>query len=233
MSTLSARPKGGRLTPAEAGIKTTHRDILWGMLTALPEGSIFRPKAFTEGLEAGALEDLLATTGYDHLHLSDGWHTPVRETAHVRIAPDPIKVVDTWCAHHQWGTPYLFGDWLAHKHGLYPWEPLAGFRFRVPAPKVDCVLALGHMRIRIQEGPSWLMDNSPQGELLRALTDMPHKTLRINLRQWLPTAPQNRAHLDQVLETLDALDEEWRDCEAAGKGERPSVVAGLVRSALG
>lgn len=218
--------KGGRPTPGAAGLLVPHRDALWNRLKALPEGAIFRPEALAAGLGTDALDDLWATTGYDHLHIADGWHTAIIETAHVRIAPNPVAVVQAWCNQHELGTPVIFGDWIANHQRLIRWEPIAGFRFRVPAPNIDTVLALGHMRVRIQTGPDWLLNTDPIGNTLRMLVDTPIKTIQQNITAWLHQGGHERQqHLNAARAILAEVDALWEESTAVAKGERPSILA--------
>lgn len=224
--------KGGRPTPIQAGLLLDHRDAVWERLKELPEGSLFRPDQLLMDMPNEAKVDFVKTLGLDHVHVSDGWHTAIKEGVHNRLLPNPVLVAQAWCRLHGWGEPVEFGDWTAWREELYKWEPIAGFRFRVPNDNAESVLALGHMRIRIQTGPSWLMGQDLPNRLIQALVDMPRKTLKHDLRRWIHAAHSRRHDLMAALDLMDGLDEAWESNTSVFKGERPSAVAHQVRQAL-
>lgn len=232
MQAVETHRKGGRTTPIQAGLGLAHRDAIWDLLKVLPEGSLFRPEVLLADMPSEAKVDFVRAVGHDHVHVSDGWHTAIKEGVHNRLLPNPTLVAKAWCDLRQWGEPVEFGDWTAWREGLYRWEPIAGFRFRVTAPNADSVLALGHMRIRIQSGPTWLMQPDMPHRLVQALVDMPRKTIKHDLRRWIHTAHSRRAQLLEALTIMEGLDEAWEASTLPFKGDRPSYVARIVREAL-
>lgn len=223
--------KGGRPTPERAGLVLANRPVLWERLQVLPEGTVFHLDAITEGLDEAAKTDLEAMIGYDLVPVHKNWYTAIREGRYVRLLPNAEKVVESWCGLHDWGTPTLFGDWWAHRNGLYPWEPIAGYRFRVTAPGANTTLTLGHMRLRIVSCPAWLEGTEPHIQVARALCDMPHKTLAGDIHKWLQGGEngQRRLWLTQALAHLQSVQEgDWETAHPDARGWKPLEVARYV-----
>lgn len=224
--------KGGRKTPAAAGLTLEHRDTLWERLQARPEGSLFKTEDII-GDDKHMGDDFAAMRNHDYVHVNDGWLTAVKEGAHVRGLPNPRKVAQDWLNrfdHHD--TVVEFGDWTAWRVGLFPWEPIAGYRFRTKTPQATSVLFLGHMKIRVVHGPDWLRDDSKQGQLFRALHDMPHKTFGLNIHTWAKGEEglkKLKALRPYAIEH-DAAWEEWEDEET--KGIKPSSLIDMALQAV-
>jgi hypothetical protein len=224
--------KGGRPTPEQAGLKLAHRDALWARVCALGEGTVFQGHTIMDGLPEDAQADLAGMVGYDILAVNKDWYTGVLEGAYVRVLPNPLKVVQSWCAAQGWDQPTLFGDWAAHRTGLYPWEPIAGYRLRTPTPGVNSTLTLGHARIRIFSCPPWLEGDTAVLETVRALVDMPHKTLAADLRRWLAKDEGNATLLASALEHLSSVDDAaWDRAQPEARGWRPADVLRSVAAA--
>lgn len=234
MTEIPSDKKGGRKTPAAAGIMLMHRNDIWAELEKLPEGQLFKAEDINSKNPQWG-EDFGQMRNYDYVHVNDGYLVATKEGRTVRGLPNPTKVAHSWLArfnHHD--TLVEFGDWTAHRMGLYPWEPIAGYRWRCDTPKASAVLSLGHMKLRIEYGPEWLRDNTKEGKLFRALHDMPTKTLGYDIYSWVNTGNENRK---QQIEDLRAFTsqhddawEAWEDLDT--KGNRPSSVIDTVLTAL-
>jgi hypothetical protein len=224
--------KGGRPTPEQAGLHLDHREALWNKLCQMDEGTVFQWDTVLDGMPEGARDDLAAMVGYDLLSIHKDWYTAVREGAYVRMMPNPIKVVESWCAVQGWEQPTLFGDWAAHKMGLYLWEPIAGYRLRTRTPNVHSTLVLGHARIRIVSCPSWLEGDTDVLDTVRALVDMPHKTLAVDLKRWLAKGEGNGALLDAALVHLAGVEDSlWDRAHPDARGWKPADVLRSVAAA--
>jgi hypothetical protein len=225
--------KGGRPTPQDAGKTLAHRDLLWDRIQTYPEGALFKAEEIT-GDDRALMADFAAMRDHDYVHVTDGWLTGIRETTYVRMLPHPQKVAQSWLAIKAPDDHLVeFGDWCAWRMNLYPWEPIAGYRFRCATPKIDTILALGHMRMRIESGPAWLRDETPAGELLRALHDTAYKNLKPELHRWLLNEKERKIDLLQEAKALaEAADVAWHLQDLAQHGPRPSLCVDIVDEVL-
>lgn len=231
---MNISPKGGR-SPAICSEKNPHRDALWEQMSSMGEGEIFKPETLLQDFPSEAKKDFLYMDGHDHVPIGQGWHVAIKESPFNRLLPDPIKVVQSWSLKHSYGAPLLFGDWDAWKMKLYPWEPFAGYRFRLPHyTGNEQTLLLGHMRLRLHSpgAMTWLSQDEPEYELPRALYDIPHKTLRDHLKRWIIADHSRLAKLKAAIDFLHEQDESWHNTSVHIRQEQPSVVATLVKEAL-
>ena len=232
---MTQHRKGGR-APSQASPAYPFREALWEKMSQLEEGTVFTPDMILEGFPPEAKKDFAYMNNHEHVALSATWHTAIREGRFNRLLPDPEKVVASWAQAHAISSPVLFGDWHASRIGLYPWEPIAGYRFRASAGlATDVVLSLGHMRLRIEPtGPmTWLASDEPTHLLARAFYDMPHKTFGLNLKNWIGNDYTRKEQVKRVMDFLQEQDSGWENTPIHWRAERPTHLAQMMKDTLG
>jgi hypothetical protein len=226
--------KSGRKTPQQDGKNLKHRDELWDKINTFPEGTLFKAKSILENLDSDYASNFNDMKNHDYVHVCDGWLTPIVETKNLRRLPRATIIAHKWAERFS-DTLVEFGDWSALKNGIYPWEPIEGYRFRSEKKETQATLSLGYMKIRIYAGPDWLKEDTPENVLLRSINDMPIKSLGGDLFKWLTRGQgiNEKEKLFKKTEELAAsLDAQWEITDEAIRDRRPTEIMTMAKEAI-
>lgn len=203
-------------------------DTIVERIQAYPPGTLFRPEDITQG-DRNLASAFALSRNSEHFHVVDGWHAGYWDAPSIRMSP---KLEDLICSYSQLRDARVVeaGEWSSLRLGMRKYSPLAGHRFYSSGPTE--VIMHNTIPLRIVNAPDWLLDDSEEGRLLRALFDTDPKDFEDDLRRWLRSPAGSIEQLEALPAHLETLDLPAFDPEQEDAGPFDRDLRGLVQGAI-
>lgn len=162
------------------------RERIGALLAALPEGTPFRPDDLLA--EDPVLLPVFFGDAADlHVPIGGGYHVAIIHTPYLKRLPAGRRLAERW-AEMQGRRIVENGSWTAHRMGLLRWEPMDGLGYLWDGPY--CRFSMRRVTVTFTTAPDWILEDSPAGRLVRAVSGLPDRGAPEALARYLRDHPE-------------------------------------------